>query len=259
MPFTPLTKLEEETLVRACKGGDTKARDKLIASVYPFVVSEAKRRANQFAELDDLVEEGSLGAMHAIALFDLSHGTRLLTYAAYWIRQYINRWVQHESVLLSHKAATRHRLNRIRQARSDLPRDTANEAQALADHYKLPVARVIELLMLFDSWKAWREGDRLGWGTDDNALWTLDCLPGPSASPEDIAIATEQSAANSRILDAALARETPRDRAIIAALWLDRRGTRTLAEVGHMFGISRERVRQIQDRFFARYRRRVAT
>lgn len=89
-----LTREEEYELSRLAKKGDESARRKLAVSNLPFVVAVAKKFANRGARLDDLVQEGNVGLMKAIEHFDPKKNVRFATYAVWWIRAYITRYLK---------------------------------------------------------------------------------------------------------------------------------------------------------------------
>src|SRR5215510_7473742 len=89
-----LTREQEYELSRRAKKGDDSARDTLALSNLAFVVAVAKKFANRGARLDDLVQEGNVGLMKAIEHFDSKKNVRFATYAVWWIRAYITRYLK---------------------------------------------------------------------------------------------------------------------------------------------------------------------
>jgi len=89
-----LTREQEYELARRARKGDTTARDTLALSNLPFVVAVAKKFAHRGARLDDLVQEGNVGLMKAIEHFDPKKNVRFATYAVWWIRAYITRYLK---------------------------------------------------------------------------------------------------------------------------------------------------------------------
>src|SRR5678816_4441502 len=89
-----LTREQEYELARRARKGDTSARDTLALSNLPFVVAVAKKFAHRGARLDDLVQEGNVGLMKAIEHFDPKKNVRFATYAVWWIRAYITRYLK---------------------------------------------------------------------------------------------------------------------------------------------------------------------
>jgi RNA polymerase primary sigma factor len=89
-----LTREQEYDLARRFKKGDEQARQNLALSNLPFVVAVAKKFANRGARLDDLIQEGNVGLMKAIEHFDPKKNVRFATYAVWWIRAYITRYLK---------------------------------------------------------------------------------------------------------------------------------------------------------------------
>ncbi|MGZ3447334.1 MAG: sigma-70 family RNA polymerase sigma factor, partial [Myxococcaceae bacterium] len=89
-----LTREQEYELARRARKGDASARDTLALSNLPFVVAVAKKFSHRGARLDDLVQEGNVGLMKAIEHFDPKKNVRFATYAVWWIRAYITRYLK---------------------------------------------------------------------------------------------------------------------------------------------------------------------
>src|SRR5215469_18708270 len=89
-----LTREQEYELARRARKGDASARDTLALSNLPFVVAVARKFQNRGARLDDLVQEGNIGLMKAIEHFDAKKNVRFATYAVWWIRAYITRYLK---------------------------------------------------------------------------------------------------------------------------------------------------------------------
>src|SRR6476619_5247457 len=89
-----LTREPEYELARRARKGDASARDTLALSNLPFVVAVAKKFAHRGARLDDLIQEGNIGLMKAIEHFDAKKNVRFATYAVWWIRAYITRYLK---------------------------------------------------------------------------------------------------------------------------------------------------------------------
>src|SRR5512132_3792186 len=91
---TQLTREQEYELARRARKGDEQARQTLALSNLPFVVAVAKKFANRGSRLDDLIQEGNVGLMKAIEHFDPKKEVRFATYAVWWIRAYITRYLK---------------------------------------------------------------------------------------------------------------------------------------------------------------------
>jgi RNA polymerase primary sigma factor len=87
-----LSRAEEYKLARLAKKGDEAARNELMRSYYPFVVMLSKSYRNRFVPLEDVIQEGMMGLMKAVEMFEPSKGNRLTTYASWWIKAYTSRY-----------------------------------------------------------------------------------------------------------------------------------------------------------------------
>lgn len=132
-----LTAEQEIELGRACQKGDSEAKQRLIECNFKLVVSIAKRCANRGLSLTDLIQEGNLGLIRAVERFDPDRGHRFSTYATWWIRQAINRAIADQSRVIRIPVHTVEHLLRIvrvqDQLRGLLGREpTAVEVAAIA-------------------------------------------------------------------------------------------------------------------------------
>jgi len=205
-----LTREQEYELARKAKRGDEEARQLLATSNLAFVVAVAKKFAHRTARLDDLIQEGNVGLMKAIEHFDPKKNVRFATYAVWWIRAYITRY--------------------LKDNRSQV-RGGEAERGSMAD---------FSLDASID---------------EDGDATFLDRLQEPSAGPQDTFILREQDGE----VQAALAKVRKRIGDLgwdIVQERLTQDKPRTLEELGQRWGVSRERVRQVElktKHFLARY------
>ena len=219
------------------------ARVAFVAANERLVVAVARRYQHRGLPLDDLVQEGTVGLLRAIDLFDPARGYKFSTYAVWWIKQAIRRALATQ-VPLAHVPGNvqEDRARLARQAHAlhttlGYPPSPAELAAALdlprvrVDALSAPLPRPVPL----DQTVGDAETTTLG-----------DLLPDPAAlRPDDAAEAQALAAA----VRAALATLTPRERTILAARHgLDDAPPRTLQEIGQHLGLTRERVRQIEAR-----------
>ena len=226
----------------ALRSGDT-ARAAFVAANHGLVHAVAARYQHRGLLLDDLVQEGTVGLLRAIDLFDPARGYKFSTYAVWWIKQAIRRAVATQ-VPLAHvpENVQQERAHLARQAHAlhatlGHPPSRADLAAAL----DIPRARVDALTAPLPA------PVPLDQTVGDAETTTLgDLLPDPAAlRPDDAAEAQALAAA----VHAALATLPPRERAILAARHgLDDMPPRTLDEIGRGLGLTRERVRQIEAR-----------
>ncbi|MDR7554593.1 MAG: sigma-70 family RNA polymerase sigma factor [Armatimonadota bacterium] len=244
-----LTREEEAALGRRIEQGDRAAYQRLVESNLRLVVAVAKRYVGRGVPLLDLIQEGNRGLLRAAEKFDWRRGLKFSTYAHWWIRQAITRALaaQARTVRLPvHVRDTLARLTRVTdQLRQDLGREPTPTELARATGLSAAVVR--------DLTQVAQEPVSLDLPVGEEEEATL----GEFVSDRG-ALAPEQpvfAALERQILARALAELTPRERRVLV-LRFGLAGARphTLDEVGRIFGVTRERARQIQNRALAKLR-----
>lgn len=248
-----LTPEEERQLGRLVRQGDEQARQRFIGANLRLVVHIAKRyaRPHQPEEFLDLIQEGNLGLFRAVERFDADKGTRFSTYATYWIRQAIQRAHTRQRTIRIPEHVLED-IGRMRKVRHRLYQELGRQPASAELAAELEITeRALERLEAASqetvSLDTPVRGDGEGEAAELQSL--LQDLDAPQ--PEFIA--------NQRLLRHQLRRIVaelpPRDQKIVSLRFgLTNGFPRTLAEVAKEFGISRERVRQIQERALGRIR-----
>ena len=238
----PLRPHEQIALARRIERGDRQARARMVEGNLRLVVAIASRHRDRGLPLEDLVQEGVIGLMRAVDLFDHRRGTAFSTYATWWIRQAVTSAVARQSRAIRLPARQVHALARIRRREAEIARlpGAAPRAAELARDTGVPVADV-ELLRLRDA--AVRSLDEpAGSGVRRRAELVGD---DGAPSPEEAALRDEERA----IVGGAVARLDARSRRVVRDRFgVGGREPRTLAAIGRDLRLSRERVRQIQER-----------
>jgi RNA polymerase sigma-32 factor len=241
----PLDREAERELARRWRAGDRRAGDKLVSACLPLVIAIAMEYRRWGVPLEDVVQQGNIGLLRAAAKFDLGKECRLATYAAYWIRAEIRDYVvrAYRVVRLGTTKAERRALRAYRRTRESDP-------AALAAASGMTREKVEWLLPLL----AGREASLEARTDERGAL--LDRLAGASATPEDEASSHERRGLAEAAVCEALRELSDRERMIVRErLMADE--PRTLHELGMKLGVSKERVRQIEERACGKLRARL--
>jgi RNA polymerase sigma-32 factor len=234
--IAPLDRVTERELTRRWRAGDRRAGDKLVTACLPFVISIAIEYRRWGLPLEDVVQQGNIGLLRAASKFDLGKECRLATYAAYWIRAEIRDFVvrAYRIVRLGTTKAERRALRTYRKTRETDPAVLAT-ASGLSHEQ---TERLLPLL-------AAREASLDAHGDEHGSM--LDRLAGASPSPEDEASASESRGRARGAVVEALGELTDRERMIVRERLMSD-DPRTLQELGVKLGVSKERIRQIEER-----------
>jgi RNA polymerase primary sigma factor len=244
-----LTPAQELEVARRVQQGDEAAMQELVTKNLRFVVSVAKKYQNRGLPLVDLIGEGNIGLLTAARKFDPDHGVKFISYAVWWIRQAIQAALARcgRTVRIPlNRTADLARIVRVSETlRQELGREPT--AEELAEAVGLSVELVQSLAALntaevrLDGPLA-LEGDR---STIERFI--VDGNPDAESEAMDRFLAEEVAAA--------LRTLAPRDARVLQLYFgLDGGREHTLEEIGVLFGITRERVRQLRDRALRRLR-----
>ena len=236
-----------EAMVPTLKAMGAKAREHLTSANLRLVVANAKKYINRGMSLLDLVQEGNAGLMRGVDKFEWERGFKFSTYATWWIRQAIQRGLADQSRTIRipvHMVETMNRVTRTaRELTVELGREPTNAeiADVLSRDPKTAItADKVEEVRSYGRNPVSLEtpiGDE-----SDTELGTL--IEDPNAiSPENAVSDTMLREQVAKVLDSLEGRE---ERVIRLRFGLDDGRPRTLEEVGHEFGLTRERIRQIE-------------
>ena len=234
-------------LQRRVRDGD-RARQELIRANLRLVVSIAKRYVGRGMQLLDLVQEGNLGLMRAVEKFDHSKGFKFSTYATWWIRQAISRAIADQARTIRIPVHMVETINRVRRTQRDMMQKLEREptVEELATEVDLSIERVREILQISLDPVSLESPV----GEDDSQLG--DFIEDENADrPVDVAA---RAMLSNDVLEA-LDELNDREKEVVRMRFglIDGRA-RTLEEVGREFGVTRERIRQIESKTLAKLR-----
>lgn len=235
---------ERELAIQHLRNGDTEAAHRLVCANLRFVVKIANEYRGYGLRLLDLVQEGNVGLMMAVKKFDPERGTRLITYAVWWIRAYIQSYIMRSWSLVKIGTTQMQKklFFKLAQTRSALRNLTGSEQiEDIAVELEANEDVVNEMSQRMGGRDASLDIE-LGEG---EGYTLLNTLADKRDNQEELLLAQEEQKLNTERTSAALEKLKPRERHIIAQRILAEDPS-TLQELADEFDISRERVRQIE-------------
>jgi len=244
-----LTPDEEIKLAKRIRKGDQIALEKLTKANLRFVVSVAKQYQNQGLSLGDLINEGNLGLIKAAKRFDETRGYKFISYAVWWIRQSILQALAEQSRVVRLPLNRVGALNKIGKTFSSLEQEYEREptANEIAEALDISAYEVTDTLRMSGRHLSIDAPFAQG---EDNRL--LDIVHNDTQPPPDATLMKESLRQD---IERALSSLTPREAEVIRLYFgLDREHPLTLEEIGELFKLTRERVRQIKEKALRRLR-----
>lgn len=245
-----LTPEQEIELAARIKNGDKKARELMIKANLRLVVKIAKEYEGIGLPLLDLISEGNIGLMKAVERFDPAKGAKLSSYAAWWIKQSIKRALSNQSKTIRLPVHMLEKLSKMHQASRRLQEEFGREPtdEELGEELGITSQRVAQMRMA-----AVRPTSLDAPIGDEDSNTYGDIVQDESAdSPYE---RLEEKAATG-ILRELVKTLQPREADILSARFgLDGGNQKTLEEVGEKFGVTRERVRQLQNNALKKLRK----
>ena len=237
---------ERELAMRLQQGGDLEAARQLVMSHLRFVVHVAKSYSGYGLPQADLVQEGNIGLMKAVKRFDPSVGVRLVSFAVHWIKAEIHEYVLRNwrMVKVATTKAQRKLFFNLRKSKKRLGWLNHEEVQAVAADLGVSAADVTEMEARMSNYD--QAFDLVGDDEDEGGFAPVHYLEDKSS---DLAATIENDNWDShatRRLSAAMATLDDRSQHIIRARWLDEESKTTLQELADNYGVSAERVRQLE-------------
>lgn len=231
---------EEYRLAVLAKKGDSYARNRLVESNLRFVVSIAKQYQNRGLPLSDLISEGNIGLLTAMDKFEPEKGYHFISYAVWWIRQSILKAIGEKSRMIRLPMNRTADLVQILQAKTNLEENGYNDAgiDEIAAECGMTKEQVLEVMQMS------REVSSLDApvGAEDDSTFG-DFIESDLQKPDDVVMDEALKESVKRILDTLPERE----RGIIALRFgLEGKKPMSLKEVGELYHLTKERIRQIE-------------
>ena len=236
-----LTFDEEVALSTRVRGGDARAKDRLVEANMRLVINIARNYHNALIAFEDLVQEGAIGLMTAAERYDPGKGYRFSTYATHWIRQAISRALDNKAKAIRIPAHVSETLRKLERLRATLCREQGVEpsAEELALKMGLSLRKVNALL------QANQDPVSLDMLVGDEENTPLSALINDrtAANPQDAVLGAEMQQELAKLLGIL----SPREREIMRRrMGFEEDATQVLQDIGETMQISRERVRQIE-------------
>ena len=238
-----LTAKQEIELANRIKKGDTVAKRQMTLSNLRLVINIAKRYSHLGVPLLDLIEEGNIGLMKAVIKYNPKKGFRFSTYGAWWIRQYITRAIANQGKTVRIPVYMTELISKFKRITEEMSQKLGRKptAMEIARRMRLPVERIERLQELVTSAQTTSLETPVGEEGETEMIDLLQDEDAPSPQ-EDITRFLQHERIN-----ALLQKMNERERRVLVLRYgLDDGISRTLGETAKFFGITRERVRQIE-------------
>jgi RNA polymerase primary sigma factor len=240
---------EEVELARRIKQGDQEALAKLTKTNLRFVVSVAKQYQNQGLGLQDLINEGNLGLIKAAQRFDETRGFKFISFAVWWIRQAIHQAIADQSRIVRLPQNQVGTINKLKKeiAKLEQKLERVPTIEEIANVMDLPEYKVVELLRM----NTHSQSMDAAISPDEDTKFIDTFISSTNEATDQVLIQESMNQDVEKIL--AVLPEQERE-ILKMCFGIGEPHEYTLEEIGNMFDISRERVRQIKERALKRLR-----
>jgi RNA polymerase sigma-32 factor len=251
----PVLEREQEiALAMLWQQGDRRAAEILARSHLRYVIAIARKYRHYGVSVAELIAEGNFGIVEALQKFDPARGVRFMTYAAYWVRSYVIDYVvKTRSLVGGGSSKTFFKLRRERSRLSNLLGEGAVTDALLAEHIGVTPQRLRRIAQRLDA----RDVSLEMPASEHSATSLVELMPAPGNQEQDLHD-REVRYAMARVVRAAVSGLDPRERYIAEyRLMADPAEELSLAEIARRLGVSRERIRQLEERTKRKLRARI--
>ena len=248
---------EVELATRLRDDGDVEAARQLVMSHLRVVVAIARGYLGYGLPHADLIQEGNIGLMKAVKRFDPSRGVRLVSFAIHWIKAEIHEFIlkNWRLVKIATTKAQRKLFFNLRGMKQDVATLNPSEVRAIATQLGVKPEEVVEMETRLGGRDIPLEG---GSDDDDERFAPIAYLPDPHAEPSEVLEQAQLARLQDTGLRDALASLDERSRAIVQRRWLSEGDAATLHELAAEYGVSAERIRQIEAKAMQKMRAQLA-
>ena len=248
---------EVELATRLRDEGDVDAARQMVMSHLRVVVSIARGYLGYGLPHADLIQEGNIGLMKAVKRFDPTRGVRLVSFAMHWIKAEIHEYVlkNWRLVKVATTKAQRKLFFNLRSMKLDSSTLNPTEVNEIAAKLGVKPEEVVEMETRLGGRDVPLEG---GSDDDDDRFAPIAYLPDPHAEPSTVLEQTQHAQLQDSGLRNALANLDERSRAIVQRRWLNEGDSATLHELAAEYGVSAERIRQIEAKAMQKMRTMLA-
>ncbi len=253
-----LTEKEESDLARSLRDeGDVEAARKLVLSHLRVVVAIARGYLGYGLPHSDLIQEGNVGLMKAVKRFDPDRGVRLVSFAIHWIKAEIHEYIvkNWRLVNIATTKAQRKLFFNLRSMKSSSNTLQGDEVLAMAQHLGVKPEEVREMETRLSGGDVALEA---GPDDDEERFAPIAYLADPHAEPSEVIAQRQYAHLQDEGLHTALAKLDDRSRAIVQRRWLAEGEAATLHELAAEYGVSAERIRQIEAKAMQKMRSQLA-
>ena len=252
-----LSEQEERALATRLRDeGDVDAARQLVMSHLRLVVAIARGYLGYGLPHADLIQEGSIGLMKAVKRFDPTRGVRLVSFAIHWIKAEIHEYIVRNwrLVKIATTKAQRKLFFNLRSMKPGSATLNREEVEVVATQLGVKPEEVVEM----ETRLTGRDMPLEGSGDEDDAFAPIAYLPDPHAEPSEALEQAQQARLSDEGLRDALASLDERSRDIVSRRWLVESGAATLHELAAEYGVSAERIRQIEAKAMQKMRGLIA-